>query len=155
MSRGAVPCIEIQLARPMIHACTDGDRSLDAAQIWRGMKYNLMPPSSFRMVLLWICPIRTSSISAVFSVSNDACNSCTERLGLFPSAVGQRRVIRCWGGQMPLWVSGVESSAMPICSQSEKSGSIGWMEVAYLTTKITDGGLAMFVWLSRIYRCRS
>ena len=67
-------------------------------------------------------------------------NPCAESLRLPPSAIGQRRIVGCWRGQVPLRVCSIQSSTVPALKLADRRfiDSSSWLRCLAIIT--TAGG---------------
>ena len=79
--------------------------------------------AAMAVLTVGIGPVRRI-IQRLFAGLQQACDTDAESTALRPAAVGKRRVVGSWSGEVPIWVCCIESCAM---SGIDVSVTFVWM----------------------------
>jgi hypothetical protein len=85
------------------------------------------------VLVVGIGPVRRI-IQRLFAGLQQACDTDAESTALRPAAVGKRRIVRSWGGEVPIWICCIESCAV----------SVSGVSVADMATMTTSGCRGIF-----------
>ena len=83
--------------------------------------------------------------------AEDMGDARSQRFGLVPAAIRQRRIIRRRRRVLPIGICSVKSCAMSAC-QSVAVGHV-WMVQPYRTTRMADGARVMVVLVDGLAKC--
>ena len=99
------------------HAGGDGNTGLDTSEEGRRVYDNLVGPAlpllADMSVLMGGIVGALRIVQRLFAGLQEACDADAESTTLRPAAVGERRVVGCWSGEVPVGVCCIESRAVP------------------------------------------